>query len=117
MLVAKKLLVLAALVFMGCTVGEVPLEGGTPDAAVVDNVGETSFTTMIKPLVTECVSCHGSGTPPNLSSFTALQAKYKMKPGNANILVTKGGAANTHQGLPYLTTEEQATVTAWIESL
>jgi hypothetical protein len=68
---------------------------------------------MIAPLVTECTGCHGTGEPPNLTSFAALQPKYKLKPGNTNVLVTKGD----HQNITYFTAGEKTTVAAWIDSL
>ena len=117
---------IALLVMLGagaCSVGEVPIEGGTPDAAGGGDGGGggggggQSFTAMIAPLVTECTACHG-GVPPTLTSFQDLQPKYKMKPGASNVLVTKGDAtAGMHQGLPYFTAAEKMTVAMWIESL
>jgi hypothetical protein len=47
-----------------------------------------------------------------LSSYTALEAKYKMHPGASNILVIKG----QHLG-PALTAADQATVANWIDSV
>jgi len=67
---------------------------------------------MIKPLVTECIGCHGAQAP-TLTSFMALGPAYKVKPGAANILVTKGD----HQGTTYFTPAEKTTVAAWIDSL
>jgi hypothetical protein len=109
-----------------CTVGEVGTStpdagggggGGGSDAGGGSGSGGgggQSFTAMIAPLVTECLTCHSAGqTPPNLTSFSALDVKYKTKPGATNILVTKG----THQNTPYLTPAETATVAAWIEGL
>jgi hypothetical protein len=108
----------------GCDVGEVPLNGGGGDGGVVDSTntaGAASFNSMIAPLVTECTvsGCHNLQIPV-LTSFEALGARYKMKPGSSNVLVTKGASsipAGTHSGIPYLTTAEQATVAAWIDSL
>jgi hypothetical protein len=98
-----------------CSVGEVPLEG-TPDAAPSPN--QLSFASTITPLVTECISCHSAVTPPNLTSFDALGAAYKAKPGANNILVIKGDAtAGQHQGLPYFTAAEKTTVAGWIDGL
>jgi hypothetical protein len=120
---------IALLVMLGagaCSVGEVPIEGGTPDAGGGGGGdggggggGGQSFNAQIAPLVTECVGCH-VGTPPTLSSFQDLQAKYKMKPGAMNVLVTKmdGMPAGTlHYGVPYFTPAERTTVTMWIDSL
>lgn len=104
-----------------CGVGEVPLGGGdasTPDAAPDPN--EASFTAIIAPLVTECIACHGVVQPPILTSSGALDAKYKMKPGLNNILVTKGDISvpvGIHQGVPYFTEAEEVTVANWIDGL
>jgi hypothetical protein len=107
-------------------------DGGGVDAAQggggEDNPGEgtgggggQSFNMIIKPLVTECVGCHGLGqTQPTLISFQDLQAKYKQKPGLDNILVKKGDISvpvGVHQNQPYFTEAEEATVAQWIESL
>ena len=116
--------ILAALLFValattGCSVGEYGTASEnsnmSPDAATSQNnaAGEASFNSMVKPLVTNCVSCHGGGTPPNLTSFAMLQAKYKMKPGSTNILVTKGN----HSGIQYLSAGDATTVKNWIDSL
>lgn len=111
--------VAALLMTAACSVGEVPIGGGgTPDGNNDGTGGGMSFNAMVKPLVTECVACHSTTQPPNLMSFSALDAKYKAKPGNANILVTKGSlTAGVHQGVPYLTPAEQTTVAGWIDSL
>jgi uncharacterized membrane protein len=102
-----------AVTISACTVGEVA--SGNPDGggSGTGGGGGQSFNAMIAPLVTRCTGCHSSGTPPNLSSFSMLQAKYKMKPGASNVLATKGD----HQSITYLTTQERATVAAWIDSL
>src|SRR5258706_16188140 len=98
-----------------CDVGEVKTggpEGGSPGAA--------TFQSMISPLVTRCRACHGTTPAPNLSSFSALQDKYKTKPGTGNILVTKGTLGTppgTHQAIMYLSAADQATVASWIDSL
>lgn len=105
------------LLFTGCSVGEVP-GGGTPDGGG-GGMNQMTFASMITPLVTECTGCHG-GTMPNLMSFAVLDAKYKMKPGANNILVTKGAISvpvNMHQGVPYFSDAEKATVAAWIDGL
>ncbi|MEZ4361395.1 MAG: hypothetical protein R3B48_14510 [Kofleriaceae bacterium] len=99
-----------AAAFSACTVGEV----GLPDGGGGGGGGGQSFTAMIAPLVTSCTGCHGSGgSPPTLTSFSALQDKYKMKPGNTNIFVTKGD----HQSIVYLTADQTAIVAAWIDGL
>ena len=107
------LVVLAA----GCEVGEVPSDPGTtPDASLMQTSGgggEASFNSMIKPIVGSCTGCHSGSTAPNLTSFANLQAKYKMKPGSSNILVTKGN----HQGVTYLSPANQTIMRQWIDSL
>lgn len=116
-----KLALLAALALAACGVGEVPDGTGNPDAGV-DPALETSFMMTITPLVTECVSCHGASIaqPPNLTSFAKLEAKYKMKPGMTNPLVTKGDMSTpvgVHYGLPYFNDQEKTTVANWIQGL
>jgi hypothetical protein len=111
---------LALLVlFSACSVGEVPGEGsGTPDAPAA-GPNQLSFNAMIKPLVANCLGCHSTGQPPNLTSFDTLEAKFKVKPGNTNILVTKGHATNNQHpvGIPYFTPDQKTTVTTWIDGL
>jgi hypothetical protein len=101
-----------------CSVGEVPLGAvdAGPDAAPGPN--QLSFNATIKPLVTECLPCHGAVTPPNLTSFDTLDVKYQGKPGAANIFVTKGDlTGGVHQGAPYFTPAEQTTVGNWIDTI
>ncbi len=113
--VRTKLLALVLVVLAACDVGEVPSGGMTPDATMTtnNNTGETSFNSTIKPLVTTCTGCHSGSTSPTLTSFSALQAKYKTKPGSTNILVTKGN----HQGITYLSSADRMKVAMWIDSL
>ena len=103
------------LLFTGCSVGEVP-GSGTPTGY---EQNQMTLLRWITPLVTECTPCHG-GTPPNLMSFAVLDAKYKVKPGAMNILVTKGAVStpvNMHQGIQYFNDTEKAAVAAWIDGL
>jgi hypothetical protein len=102
-----------------CGVGEVPIGGGgTPDAAGGGGGGGQSFNAMITPLVTRCIGCHSATQGPTLTSFDALQAKYKVKPGESNILVTKADAtAGSHQGIQYPAATEKTAVAGWINSL
>lgn len=121
------LLVLAS----ACTVGEVPPNGGggTPDAAgptqTVDASTPTTdgssaatpdqtFAAQVTPQVTACVGCHGGGQAPNLTSATALEAKYKVKPGASNILVNHGNHAGTAS---VLNDTQKSAIVAWINSL
>jgi hypothetical protein len=111
-------LVALSLALGACSVGEVPIGGADGGA---DN-GAQSFAAMVSPLVTECAipACHGGAQPPNLANYAQLAAKYKTKPGNTNILVTKGAMSvpvGMHSGLQYLSAAEQTTVAAWIDSL
>ncbi|HRC54480.1 MAG TPA: hypothetical protein PKU97_01095 [Kofleriaceae bacterium] len=106
-------LALGLAAFSACDVGEVGDEDGNGSGNGNGMGGGQTFTSMISPLVTGCVGCHGGGTAPNLTSFSALEAKYKMKPGASNVLATK----EDHQSITYLTTEQRATVAAWIDSL
>lgn len=114
------------LAFLGlvtaCTVGEVDIGGG--DGGGSGSGGGQSFNMIVKPLVTECIACHTTvqppaiQQPPNLSQFNVLDARYKMKPGAQNILVTKGSlTGGIHQNIPYLTADEQTAVAGWIDSL
>lgn len=81
--------------------------------------GTESFNKMIRPLVTICVTCHSAGTnEPNLTSYLALGAKYRVKPGATNVLVTKGDASNgNHYGYPYFDLDAKKIVAKWIDSL
>lgn len=97
-----------------CSVGAV--DGG----AAIDappSQAELTFNTSIKPIVERCSAptCHGGAIPPNLSSFGALTAvaKYTMKPGNTNILYTKGN----HVNVTYFNATDLATLEMWINSL
>jgi hypothetical protein len=85
--------------------------GGTGSGGTGTGGGQT-FNTQVAPLVTGCVSCHNGGQPPNLSSFMALDAKYKAKPGANNILVKRGA----HTG-PALAATSVTQIAAWIDSL
>ncbi len=113
-----------ALLLGACSVGQVgglrPPGDDTPQMdAPMGGGGEASFNITIKPLTTgRCTGCHEAAQPPNLSSFTALQAKYKTPPGLMNILVTKGDlTAGVHAGAAYFGTAEQQEVAAWIDAL
>ncbi len=66
-----------------------------------------------------CIGCHSSGTnEPNLTSYLALGAKYKAKPGATNVLVTKADSSNgIHYGYPYLDIDGKRVVARWIDSL
>ena len=101
-----------------CSVGEVPGDGtGNPDSGM-GSQNEQSFNMVIKPITTTCLGCHSGVTAPNLSSFSTLQAKYKMKPGATNILVTKADATGgQHQGVAYFNAQQKTAVTNWIEGL
>ena len=122
---AVKLVLLALLT--ACSVGEVPIGGGGGgvDGGVGRDSGggsgdpnQLSFTNTITPLVGACLGCHSAVQPPVLTSYAALDAAYKAKPGTANILVTKGnGTGGVHQGVPYFDTNQQNTVAAWIDGL
>ena len=118
--VRAKAFVVALALVTGCSVGEYGTETTTtmtPDASMTTTTtggnGEASFNSMVKPLVSSCTSCHAGNQAPNLTSFTTLAAKYKMKPGSTNILVTKGN----HAGIQYLDATAKSTVQSWIDSL
>jgi len=119
------LLVLAS----ACTVGEVPSGSGatpdagstpTADAATDGGSGSTqtpdeTFAANVSPVITACFGCHNSANPaPDLHSATTLLAKYKVKPGTASLLVTKG----THSGPNSTLNDTQKTaIVAWLNSL
>lgn len=103
-----------------CSVGQVDglATDGAGPGADADPADIQSFNSMIAPMVTRCTGCHGAQQDPNLSSFVALKAKYKTKPGASSLLVTKGDAtAGMHQGIQYFNTTEKATVASWLDGL
>ncbi len=110
--------VLVAASLTACGGGEPSeLPDAAPDSAPVD--GTASFNEKIRPLVRQCINCHGVGlTMPNLTSFLALEARYKVKPGRLNVLVTKAdNAAGMHYGILYFDVDEKKIVADWIDSL
>jgi hypothetical protein len=113
----RPLLFFVLFTVAACSVGEYGVEqqGTTPDAAMNNSnpANETSFNNTVKPLVSSCLGCHSTTQAPNLTSFTALQAKYKQKPGSTNILVTKG----PHQGTQYFNTTDKTAIQNWIDGL
>jgi hypothetical protein len=107
----KTALLALSLSLAACSVGAV--EGGGTDGGNT-NPNQQTFMTVITPLVmTKCTGCHSGGSPPNLSSFAALDVKYKTKPGNTNVLVTKGN----HSGVIYFDATDQGKVAMWIDNL
>ncbi len=109
------LIVLVVVAAAGCSVGEYGTSDPVsmnPDAAQMSGgTSEASFNSMVKPLVGTCTGCHGA-QPPTLTSYAALQAKYKAK-STASILVTKGD----HQGITYFNTTDKAAIQGWINGL
>jgi len=100
-----------------CGVGEIPLPDGGGGGG--GGGGGQSFNAQIKPLVTRCATaaCHSGPQPPNLTSFDLLAAKYRAKPGSTNPLVIKAADGVTHNGVPYFSAAEKATVITWVDSL
>jgi hypothetical protein len=123
-----------------CSVGEIPI-GGTPtadapvstvDASTIDSSGmmidaaptgndpAATFTMIVTPIVTKDIAgktcsqagCHSGVQKPNLTSYASLEAAYKVKPGNRNILTTHG----LHTG-PALPTADAKAIAGWIDSL
>jgi len=90
--------------------------GADASSGGVDPVA--SFTAQVTPIVsgsgysTPCTNCHNGGIPPNLLGGDVLEARFKVKPGASNSLVTHGA----HSG-PALKTADAATIAAWIDSL
>ena len=112
--VRRHLLPLLVLAVAGCSVGEYGAEqqSMTPDATQMSSGGaEASFNTNVAPLIATCTGCHGA-QPPTLTSFSALQPKYKSK-ATAGILATKGD----HQGITYFNATDKAKVQIYIDSL
>jgi cytochrome c553 len=83
-------------------------------SSVGTNIADPSqtFNTQVKPNVTTCVACHGGSLAPTLTSYVALEGKFKAKPGATNPLVTKG----VHAG-PSLTASQRTAIVNWIDSL
>jgi hypothetical protein len=106
---------------VGCSVGEVPSGGGDGGGGN----GEATFTAQIRPMVEAkgCLNtiCHAppSLQQPTLSSYAELQARFKVPPATNPIILKPNtlAADRIHQGIPYLTVEEIATVTAWANEL
>jgi hypothetical protein len=109
----KTALLALSLSLAACSVGAV--EGGGTDgggSGSNEAANRMTFMTVIVPLITECTACHG-GTQPILTSYDTLIPKYKMKPGNTNVFVTKGD----HSGVTYFTQPEKDMIAAWINGL
>lgn len=102
--------ILFVLTLGGCDVGDITEGTGTADG---NNTAAMTFESMVKPLLTTCVPCHAGVQPPDLTGYTKLVDRYKVKPSTANILVTKG----PHQNAAWFTTAQQMTVAAWVDSL
>ena len=109
--------VASLVILSACSVGEVPAGGGGIPDAGGGGMQAAQFTSTITPLLNSknCVSCHTGGQVPTFTSYTALQAKYKMAPAATNPLITEAGNGAPHNGVPYFTTAEKATVSKWIE--
>jgi hypothetical protein len=110
-----------ALFLGACSVGAVEGAGGV-DADVNDPSAQ-SFNAMVKPIITRLnctVGCHAPGLlqpVPALNEYVNLQANYKVKPGNTSRLITHVGDGLPHQTTTYFTTQDKATVSAWLDSL
>jgi len=116
MVALRCFLITACVALAACSVGEVPTANGTVDAGTSSAAQAAAFETVIKPLVTRCVICHGTTQPPNFTSYTALDAKYKTPPGASNILVTKADpTAGQHEGITYFSATDKQTVANWID--
>lgn len=61
-------------------------------------------------------ACHSTTQAPNLTSFAALADKYKMPPGDANILVNHVAAGAPHGAGTWFSTTEMDTVAKWINN-
>lgn len=120
---APRCLLLSVFLVGACSVGEVPPVGGdqtgTIDGGATATIGsEAGFTSMIAPILTAkgCPGCHSGATPPNFTSYSTLDAKYKSTPLTTNILLTHVADGALHNGVPYLSTTDKATITTWINA-
>jgi hypothetical protein len=105
---------IALVVILGaCDVGEVPAGGGDGGTG---GMQAQKFSTVITPLVTRCIVCHGTVQAPNFTSYDTLAATYKTPPGATNILATKADpTAGTHQGIQYFSAADKQKVIDWID--
>jgi len=117
----RAVLLISATALAACDVGEVKINGGvTPDGPGGASAAKIAmFDSTIKPMAMAlgCLDagCHSGLQVPVLNTFDSVADRYKTGPGGAtNILVTKGGAANDHNG-PYFDVTQKATVAAWID--
>jgi len=132
--------IVSLLLVSACSVGEVPTGGGTPtptpDAAQTGNGGidaaptggvdaaptggtdpATVFTSTILPLLQaqSCVGCHPAQSPPDLTSYTTIDAKYLTQPGASAKLITSS-QASSHTGTK-LSATAATTIAAWIDTI
>ena len=113
MVIFRRAALASLFILMGaCSVGTVPTGGGTADAPPGGGGAEASFNAQVMPLLGRCVGCHSGAQQPTLTSYATLQAKYKMKPSTANVLVNKGD----HAGITYFTPADKMTVATWVDS-
>jgi cytochrome c551/c552 len=121
MFVPRSLLLSVSLVVGACSVGEVPGSGSSPGvdggSTPAVTIGSASgFTANVVPILMSkgCVTCHSGGTAPNFTSYTTLDTKYKSSPTSSNVLLTHVADGALHNGVPYLSTSDKATITSWI---
>jgi cytochrome c551/c552 len=113
----SRVAVTALFLLLGaCSVGEVPIGGGGPDAGGM-LASKAVFDATIKPIVNQkgCIPCHSAGQPPNFNSYDTLDAKYKTGPSTGNKLLTEAADGALHNGVTYFTTAEKATVASWLD--
>jgi len=70
-------------------------------------------------MVTGCAvtGCHVGTQVPNFSSFSALEAVYKMSPAATNRLVTVKAPGSPHQGgTTYFSETQITTISKWIDN-
>ena len=116
MIAPRCALVALFVALAACDVGEVPSGAGVDAGTGGGATQAARFDTVIKPLVTRCTACHSAAQGPNLTSYTALDTKYKTPPGANNILVIKGDATGgTHQGITYFSATDKTAVANWID--
>ena len=86
---------------------------------------EATFNSQIKDIVARCggaAPCHVVGAQkPTLTEYaplaSQLETQYTARPGNTNILVTKGKSTGTHSNMMWLSIGDQDKLAAWIDSL
>lgn len=127
-MVSRLALTIPAIWLAACSVGEVPVGGGSNPPGVDANsaAAEEAFNATVAPLIAEkgCTvgaTCHGGVQIPLLSQYSLLTDRYKLKPSASNILVIKGSLTGgihptTPTQVPYFDEAQIATIAAWVDA-